>query len=147
MFLEDNSDEWIWKHFDSLLNKTLDTDLLIQRLITKYFDQQDDILNDDAFNALKIHFSPYIKDQKDSVIMQRIYFWIKHKNWVRVEWIVNSGYTLSSTPTESLSSRVNASYKETQENSENIALLNKVVKIFKIKIEKEQEDDTENNDS
>jgi len=138
--IEDVTNDWLWENFDGLLNKTIDTDIMLQKLTEKYFDTSEDILSEKAFNALSRHFAPFIQKLDHTKVMSRVCFWLDQKSRDRIKWLLDSGYTTEFSPTDSLSSRVNCELKDSQ-NTDDINLLNKIAKIFGVVIVQNKEMD------
>lgn len=137
---EDTTDEWVWEHFDVLLNKTLDTESLLRKLAEKYFESADDNINDIGFEAISSHMSQYISSIDHVQVMERVGFWLNQSKWDRLKWFVETGYMSDGEPSETLSSRVNHHLQSCEDEEKN-SVLQRIVNIFKVKITSDDDND------
>lgn len=139
--IEENiTSDWMWENLTGLLEKTLDTKTQLLNLTKTYFIKTDDILSDDAFNALSMHISPYIKKLNHELVMDRVCLWLDEKKWDRTKWLIDSKYKTDEKPTESLSSRVNTIINDLPEDVE-VTLLENLSTVFNIEIIKDEDED------
>ena len=136
----DITDEWVWEHFDELLDKTLDTESLLGKLAGNYFESADDNMNDIGFKAISNHISPYLPSIDRVQVMERVGFWLDQSKWDRLKWFVETSYRSDGEPSETLSSRVNH-HLQLCEDEEKSATLQRIVNIFKVKVTSDGDND------
>lgn len=130
--------EMVCKDFSALTSKLLDRDLRLEQLTTAYFQLADDALSDPSFDVLSTYFAKYLPKQNPVDLMERVSYWVDKQQWKRCQWIVDAGYKLQGTPTETLSSRVNRAHSEQVGNDKD--LLSSLASAFNIEITKENGD-------
>lgn len=126
-------DDWVWNNFDSLLAKTIDTDILKTDLAIKYFSTSNDNLSDDVFISISGYFDVAINEIDPYDVMVRVCKWLDNNNWDRLLWLTKTGYAVSAKPLESLESRIKEKSKEIGKKDKSI--LQDISKLFGIEMD------------
>ncbi|MGJ8620335.1 MAG: P-loop NTPase fold protein [Methylophilaceae bacterium] len=126
--------DWLWEDFNTLLDKAIDKNRVLKKLTDDYFSTETDILSDIGFTHLIKNISPYVIKVDPIKLMERICFWLEKSMWDRIEWFtnINIRIKLNGDPLEELKSRITSKNYD----DEKYDLINRLGKIFKIKIPK-----------
>jgi len=129
------TDGWLWENFDGLLNKTIDTEILLEGLVRKYFSTDTDNLSDDGFISISGQLTRVVNKAEPIDVMNRVCKWLDKNKWDRLIWLTNSGYTPKTKSLESLESRISEKAIELSDGDKTV--LQDISKLFSIEIDLE----------
>lgn len=126
-------DDWLLQNFEGLLNKTLDKDNRLQKLIDVFFESNDDHLPDKVFDTLSKHWNKHAKSLSDDRVLERLDTWVQQGLHERVKWLHDARDLRKTKTTESLSSRVTTYLKDEDSDAEGYVVFAQLAKSLKIK--------------
>jgi hypothetical protein len=119
---KENSD--LMRNIPSLLAKAADLNTaIIPAVLDAYFTASKDYLKDYEFELLCLFFEPHVLVVDESLLMNRINFWIDSDSKERIRWIVKQNVKPFKEPLESLMSRVELGLKSGDVTQNDLATL------------------------
>ena len=122
----------VWDSFSEFYKKLMDKKDVAKILATDYFKLIKDPLTDQAFNQFAPVISSFVSQLDPNYLMQRVENWLVNSQWLRISWLLNTGYKLQGAVKQSLVSRVKAMLDEVEEDKKSTLL--SLAKAFQIEV-------------
>ena len=140
--------DYVWDDFGKYYDKLMDKEDVAGILTKRYFEFDGDPLSDKSFDQFSPIAARYISPSSLDDLMKKVENWLASSQWMRVTWLIDTGFEFSGELNQSLVSRITVMLDGTEPETEegNRGILLQLANFFGIDVDLNDGVDSDSDD-